>query len=39
MWPHQDMNLDGGIYPHFCVLNGLREWDLDGGQATGPFPR
>lgn len=34
-----DVNLDGPIPRQFCHLKHLREFDVDGGQLTGPFPR
>ncbi|KAJ9513826.1 hypothetical protein QJQ45_020902 [Haematococcus lacustris] len=35
----QDVNLDGPVPRQFCALRSLREFDLDGGQLTGPIPR
>ncbi|KAJ9513688.1 hypothetical protein QJQ45_015442, partial [Haematococcus lacustris] len=34
-----DVNLDGPVPRQFCALRNLREFDLDGGQLTGPIPR
>jgi hypothetical protein len=35
----QDVNVDGPVPREFCALSALREFDLDGGQLTGPIPR
>jgi hypothetical protein len=35
----QDVNLDGPVPRQFCWISSVREFDLDGGQLTGPFPR
>ncbi|KAJ9513824.1 hypothetical protein QJQ45_020903 [Haematococcus lacustris] len=35
----QDVNLDGPVPRQFCALRNLREFDVDGGQLTGPIPR
>ncbi|KAL6763024.1 hypothetical protein V8C86DRAFT_463651 [Haematococcus lacustris] len=34
-----DVNVDGPVPRQFCGMRSLREFDLDGGQLTGPFPR
>ncbi len=33
-----DMHLDGPPAKEFCLLEHLRELDLDGGNQCGPFP-
>lgn len=35
----KDVNLDGPVPHQFCALEYLREFDVDGAQLSGPFPR